>query len=383
VLITNLQRPSPVKKSMIKSFTALLLALPYTASTQSSPTLDVSGVALYWRAVDGMRAGKWGADSAVALLASHPGYQLIQRNGGRLRALGYCFHKMTRRTAADSALMPPAQRAELYARVCAHLRSADSARTALDVASQALTGSAGDALVRAAYDSVRRYLPPEYLDVAAPPVYVLLFEDNGFGGASIALDLLRLQRSEANDLPRFLAHELHHSYLERRPNDLTDDTTHGAPPAAIRWLGRTQWEGIASLIDKSFIMRSDSPAPREPAADWPAFALGHAALLRDAPAALRRIDSAVAAYTRGSLSAAALDSLFDASIPDGGHALGQFMASAIDRDLGRVELLDATRSRFRFITLYNQAARTHLREYPVLSEMAMQYFARLGREFGA
>jgi hypothetical protein len=64
----------------------LLLGLQLSAWAYQ-PALDMTGVALYWATVDGLRAGRHGADSAGALLTTHPGYRLIQRNGGRLRAL--------------------------------------------------------------------------------------------------------------------------------------------------------------------------------------------------------------------------------------------------------------------------------------------------------
>jgi hypothetical protein len=76
------------------------------------------------------------------------------------------------------------------------------------------------ALPRVALDSVRAYLPERVLSGTAPPIYILLFENNGFGGAEISLDLLRMLRDDAVHLHRFLAHELHHSYMQRLPEDV-------------------------------------------------------------------------------------------------------------------------------------------------------------------
>lgn len=365
--------------SFLARLVVLVVSLPValvTASAQRASALDLSGVTLYWATVDGLRRGEYGADSTRALLAVHPGYQLIQNNGGRLRALAYCFQKMRPRSPADSAATPPPNRASLYAAVCAHLRESDDARTELTTFARSLNDGIAAEWMRAANDSVSAYLPAQAM-TAPPPIYVLVFENNAFGGSAIALDLLRLHRDDPRNVPRLLAHELHHSYVAKLPSDLRDTAAAGVRPARLRWLSRVQSEGIASLIDKGYIMRADSALPRTPLDSWTAFARTHADRLRAAPAVLVRLDSAWRAAPVSRESDAALDSLLDTSIDDGGHALGQFMATAIDRVLGRRELLAAVESRFAFVERYQRAAMMRPREYPPFSDATMRRFAAL------
>ena len=48
-------------------------------------------------------------------------------------------------------------------------------------------------MIAAAVDSSRAYLPVSLAGLVTPPIYVMLFEDNGLGAEGIALDLLRFR----------------------------------------------------------------------------------------------------------------------------------------------------------------------------------------------
>lgn len=113
------------------------------------------------------------------------------------------------------------------------------------------------------------------------------------------------------------------------------------------------------------------------------FPAEHARATRDAPARIRVLDSLLTRAAAGSPGPAALDSAFRASIPDGGHALGHFLAAAIERELGAERLRATALNRFDFITAYQAAALRRPAAYPPFHEAAMAYFADLTRRYQA
>lgn len=341
---------------MLRAFATRALALMgFIASSSVVPrallaqtaTFDLSGVQLYWRTVDALAAGTLTVDSAIAQLGVHPGYAQIQRNGGRLRVIAWCLRRRYPRTAADTTT-PPANRVEIHQRACAHLRDAELLRDSLTRFGAVLTSATGRERISRAHSDARALVPARVATVQ-PAVYVLLFEDNGFGGDALALDLLRLMRSDANTTVRYLAHELHHSMVVRLPEDIDEARADSTQRAWLTWMSRVHLEGVASLLDKGAAMRSDALTPAVPRADWSASLSAHAARVAQVPAWLTRIANAG--------TPAARDSALQASIDDGGHATGQYMATAIMRALGRDSLVAVVGDRFAFVEAYARAAR--------------------------
>jgi hypothetical protein len=125
------------------------------------------------------------------------------------------------------------------------------------------------------------------------------------------------------------------------------------------WLGRLQWEGIASLLDKRNYVRLTTSG-LVPTEGVSGFALEHATRVLSAPAVLAIVDRALVARRRAASGSAAADSVLrnalEAAIPDGGHALGQYMAFVIEQHGGRSAIIRATTSRVLFLRAYQEAA---------------------------
>lgn len=325
---------------------ALLGVAPSAFAQQNAATFDLTGVQLYWRTADALAAGTLTVDSAMAHLGAHPGYAQIQRNGGRLRVIAWCLRRRYPRTAADSTT-PPANRVEIHQRACAHLREAEQVRDSLTRFGSVLTSATGQAWITRAHADARALVPAR-VATAQPAVYVLLFEDNGFGGDALALDLLRLMRSDANTTVRYLAHELHHSMVVRLPDDIDEARADSTQRAWLTWMSRVHLEGVASLLDKGDVLRTDALTPAAPRAAWSPTLASHATRMAQVPAALTRIANAS--------TPAARDSALQASIDDGGHATGHYMATAILRTLGRDSLVAVVGDRFAFAEAYARAA---------------------------
>lgn len=324
-------------------------AVAQPAASTRPAAFDLSGVHAYWRVVDALRERTVSLDSAIAQLGRHPGYALIQRNGGRMRVVGWCLRRLFPQHPSDTTTPPP-NRPEIHQRACPHLQQALRERDALARFAAILEGGRGTAWLQAAVEEAAQLLPASVAGTA-PPAYVLLFEDNGFGGSALALDLLRLMRSDSLQTVRYLAHELHHSAVLRLPADVPPLPADALPPLSQAWLsmlGRVQLEGVASLLDKEEAMRPDALAPPASVDAVPPSLRDHAARLANVPAMLAAIDRAPTPEARA-------DAL-RASVDDGGHALGHYMAAAIERTLGRDTLVAVVGRRFAFFDAYVQAS---------------------------
>jgi hypothetical protein len=368
-------------------FAALLLAGAARDDTeaQSVPgpraaTVDVSGAELFWRVIDAVSSGAITADSGRAWLATHPGYQQIQRNGTRLPVIQHCLRRMAPGARPDTFTVPASARAFLYPYVCDHLDSARAHRQALERFAASLRDDADErARIAAALDTARAYLPAAAREFATPTVYGLIFEPGGFGGETIATDLLHFMRRGAGDRARFLGHELHHAMMVRLPSDLREADASVTRPMMLTWLTRTQWEGIASLIDKRGYVRltPSGLVPSDAAATG--FPREHAERMQAGREALAAVETAVLRRVRGEGTDAELASALQASIPDGAHALGQYMALAIEVAEGRAAIVEATRSRFGFVRAYQRAALSRPAQFRPFDAAVMSYVDELAR----
>jgi Putative zinc dependent peptidase (DUF5700) len=213
--------------------------------------------------IDGVRAGAISPDSGRAMLSRHPGYKPSDRSGSRLRVIHHCRRLIVPGVRRDTVPLPPRNRAWLYSYVCDHLDSVQAHRGELEEFTTALAADrAEQARIAAALDSALAYLVPVARELEMPTIYGMFFEPGGFGGRSIAADLLRhLQRKDSERIA-FFAHELHHALMSRLPSDVPASVAQSTSPVPW-WLGRLQWEGIASLIDKrDFVRRSGSGPER-------------------------------------------------------------------------------------------------------------------------
>lgn len=332
--------------------TPLLLSLLVAPLDTSG--LDLSALPLFWQAVDILETERMPTDEEWARLFDHPGYQQIQWSGNRatvMREVMPLVFMPSQRGALDSMLGSEGThlRNRLHRRVGEHLARARELRSELEA--YALELEQRDLVGRGA-EAALEYLPAEKLvDVARPPAYILLFENNGFGGATIALDLLSLMdRSDEANIA-YIGHELHHAYLGRL--DQSEAPASSDPRRHVEnMLSALWWEGTASLVDKQGYLNPNArnqlnDSDREGAEDF-------AIYYEETPGMLRTIDSVLTGISRGALSEETAGELRQ-ELPWGGHPNGMYMASAIERALGKDRLL-AVSDQYSFFLRYNEAA---------------------------
>lgn len=332
----------------------ILLTLVTVSGPADTTGLNLSALPLFWRTVDILESDRMPTDEEWARLFDHPGYRQIQQSGNRatvMRDVMPMVFMPSRRGELDSTLAGEGTqlRSRLHRRVGTHLARVKQTRVELEAYARDLEQR--DLIGRGA-EAALEYLPAEVVqDVPRPTAYVLLFENNGFGGASIALDLLTLMDRTVEANIAYIGHELHHAYLghvdRSRSPEADDPRRH-----VVNTLSALYWEGIASLVDKQSFLDSTRRLglTREAREDAEFFATAY----DETPAMLRTIDSVLTGVADGSLSAESASELRQ-QLPWGGHPNGMYMALAIERALGRTQLLAVT-DPFGFLLTYNKAA---------------------------
>ncbi len=184
------------------------LALAAAAAVQT-PAYDISGLQIFWNVASILESDREPTEAEWARLLEHPGYAQIERQGQRGEAVRACLplvFQPSRRAELAGALEEADGRTK---RVCDHLARVRGRREELRAFEAELPG--GSELARAV-ELAARYLPDGVVEGPPPPVYVILFEQNGFGGSALALDAtLLLDNTDAGRLG-YLAHEFHHVF---------------------------------------------------------------------------------------------------------------------------------------------------------------------------
>lgn len=350
----------------------ILLSAAQLAGAQpsSAPPIDTTGVTAFWQVADRIHRGESMTAADWDAFFRHPGYAQIERSGQRRRVLEACMPAIFAQDEAGRAQRIAAIPRAFTRNVCAWL---DRVRTRR----QALAAYQRDADLGALYDRGLRlawsFLPPAARNSARPAVYAMLFEENGFGGDVIAVDLNLLAEHGADSNARYFGHEFHHFYREalatqaRRPS-IADPLTD-----ALDALPR---EGVASLIDKEpylapgFSPDSLAPAERETVREF-------LALYADVQTTLRAIDRILAAIPPDAPAQAYADAARTIDLPWGGHPAGLYLARAIDRRMGRAALTAAMLDPWRFLATYQQVARRSRGALFSFSEQSEQLIQRL------
>ncbi|MGB3465497.1 MAG: DUF5700 domain-containing putative Zn-dependent protease [Cyclobacteriaceae bacterium] len=312
-------------------------------STESTSNIEVnidaSGVAIFWEVVDTLSSDKKPSQKLWDRFANHHAYVQIQRNGNRVtylkRILPIVFMPSKSETL-DKVLNGKESLTQYFA---THLQEIKLNRQKL----YNYLGSNNIESYKDAYLKSLKYLPEDINEDAIDlTIYVALFEDNGFGGKVITVDLLHLLKNTDEENKDFLAHEFHHAlrsksntYKVTEPNDTTNQ-------AIFRALNKLPLEGVASLIDKKKYMANNE---KEEAIEF-------RELIKEADKNLRKIDLALA----GNLSTEEKGEAILKSMPWGGHSVGFYLASAIEDKLGLEALIKSQYSCVDFILTYQNAA---------------------------
>ena len=212
-------------------------------------------------------------------------------------------------------------------------------------------------------DAVKRTL--EFLPQSSvseyPPVSFVIFESNGRGSSPIVVDLAA---SIEWDFMSFLSHEFHHWYRNRELQyDIYKVSSNDA--ALVDALSKIEAEGIADMVDKRDWFTKPSTAVSDHARQY----------IYDvsrSPFVINQMDQLLSQLNSNPNSSRQIGNQVLQSLPEQGHSTGYFMASLILEKIGKDQLVECVGNPFKFIKLYNQAAKLSSGRYPAFSDESIK-----------
>jgi hypothetical protein len=376
---------------------------PGEVSSGKSPAMDFSGVDHFYRVASVLKKGQSPGREQWDSLLSAPGYShyFIEQNRDSTsikRLMRLVFSPSEEKALQDTlASVQGDFRPELRP-----LHTLLAAKGERDTLRQFRKQIKTSNLRQQAIKEASALLPEEALggekeDRSPPPVNFVIYNLDGRGTPDgVVVDLVMAEIMGRKGAKLFLAHEFHHAGRESRlqvPNRKQD-------PRAflLRAFDQLQAEGIADLIDKSYLfskMKTGAPMSSTEGLDsgreWcrkllAAFAQRHQKAYRSTPGTVRRVDSLLVAVADAEedgnnqlLRERSREIL--RSIPNNGHPNGHYMADLIANQFGTDTLAVTANDPFRFVRLYNEAARESGGRSVPFSQEAMTYLARLENRY--
>ncbi len=314
-------------------------------------TIDTSAIPIFWELTDTLSADKTPSDALWDKFAQHPAYQQIEKSGNRVSYLKRVLPKVFMPSKKEELELLLNGKESPYQYFALHLVDIQSARQSL---TKYLRNTDFNAYTTA-YKRSLNYLPKDIKKKNIElTIYLALFEDNGFGGKVITMDLLHLYRGTKAENADFFAHEFHHALrMKSKANQLYAPETSDYYPI-IQALNKLPLEGVASLLDKKKYFQAAyftdtlnmDKGQRETVEEF-------RQLVHLAPENLKEIDvilkSKIEIQEKGK-------KIFQ-QLPWGGHAIGYYMANAIEKEFGKKQLIKAQYSCLEFLFLYQEAAK--------------------------
>ncbi len=336
------------------------------SSAAQTKGLDFSSVAGFWSVAAELSRNTEPSEADWQGLFRTRGYRLALENlGAGLQEDIDLALKPSRRAERDHVLASGDERAL----VLRHLALAWSERAELRTFADSLAHAP---VVAQAVAIAAASLPAGATsDGPPPPVAVAIFRDDGYSLADgIVIDLLNVRHAQ---LARSLAHEFHHSYVNRlaRPLPPGSDTAYDAGIRTALYDLRN--EGLADLIDKPYPFVSPNPG-------LAAYASRYNQEYRRTPERLRGLDSLLVRASAGPADAAALAMRAQMLFWSNGHPNGAYMAREIQATFGVDSIRAAALDPAAFVRMYASAERTQDRPDP-LSRRAWAFIDTLDAKY--
>lgn len=322
----------------------------FSGTIQGQVRIDTTALQIFWEIADTLDADQMPSDKLWQKFSSHPAYAQIQRSGNRVSFLKKVLPIVFQPSQSERLKKLLAGKDTPYQYFALHLVEVKQKRQELD----AYLRSGQWKQYGQAYRNSFRYLPKDIAEqVVDLTVYLALFEDNGFGGEVITMDLLHLSKGTDAENSDFFGHEFHHALrLRTKLHQLYNPKESEHYPIVVA-LGKLPLEGVASMLDKGkyfteAYLRDSASMDINQLETVKEFR----ALVTEAPTNLARIDSVLVA-----------DMTFDEKgtqifthLPWSGHVIGYYMATNIEKVLGKEILIAAQYSCLDFVLAYQQAA---------------------------
>lgn len=339
---------------------------PLGAQTNAAPDpsmpatgIDFSGIDQFWKIVDILSRNIEPTEAQWRALLATPGYRLAQVNlGPGLRDDIDLTFKPSRRSEFERLTNGD----DDHSLQLKHLALAGSRRSELMAYRDSLARTApiADAIAVAA-----RFLPPGATRNGAPPLVAFaFFRDDGYSlPQGIVVDLLYARVLSVGGMPvtKNLAHEFHHSYVNRAAKPLPPGSA-TAPDAGLRKaLNDLRNEGLADQIDKPYPFTSPNPG-------LAGYVTRYNAEYARTPERLRQLDSLLSVAADDSTQMAAVSRRALGLFWSNGHPNGAYIAREILETFSVDSLFPAARSPAAFLRIYSSAELNHGRPNPLSSK---------------
>lgn len=348
-------------------------------NSEAQDVFDLSALPFFWKTVDILQTDRKPTEQEWEILFSHPLYLQIEKSGQRKRPLKTVLPLVfmpSCKASLDSLLAGQKKMPRpVYLSIAKHLLEVKENRQSIEAFTSAFNP---EKWTKRFKHKVQTYLPRHTTKtITAPKIYVGLFEQNGFGGQSIALDVWRLMGNAEAENIAFVSHEAHHYYLGKietvnSPQEISDEERDSS--YLFYALSSLREEGIANILDKTFYL--DPTYRQQPVhtAQKKALMEEFATFYYNSNQIIQRVDSILQEIATGKLPVGTGGQAIKATLPWGGHPTGMYMANLIEKTLGKKVLIATNYNCFDFILRYQQAAqKTGNRSFSPSSINLIQY----------
>lgn len=313
--------------------------------------IDSSAIPIFWEIADTLSTDHSPSAALWEKFATHPAYVQIQASGNRVSFLKKVLPLVFMPSKSEQLKKLLEGKESAFQYFAQHLVEVKAQRKEL---AKFLT-EADFEDYKFAYRKSLSYLP---LDIEEDQlqlnIYLALFEDNGFGGKVITMDLLHLLRGSPQENHDFFAHEFHHALRGHTQKHQVYTPTSNATYPIIEALNKIPLEGVASLLDKNKYFdqayygntSAIHPNQKETIEEFQQ-------LVAAAPTHLAQIDSILISTA----SPAEKRKKIFQQLPWSGHVIGFYMSSAIEKYRGQKMLVKAQYSCVRFFLQYQKATK--------------------------
>lgn len=338
-------------------FCWLLSFLCISAPCFSQVEIDHSAIPLFWEIVDTLANEQEPSTSLWQKFETHPAYAQIQQSGNRVSFLKKVLPLVFMPSKAEKLQKVISGKESPYQYFAAHLVDIKANRKILMEYLE--TGEFED--YKYAYRKSLKYLPPDLeTEKIELTIYFALFEDNGFGGRVITMDLLHLYRGSKEENIDFFAHEFHHALRRKTKKYRLYAPESNSQYPIIEALNKIPLEGVASRLDKSkyFDINYYSGNPSmdhrqlETVEEFQS-------LVKEAPVQLAQIDAILSSKSTAEEKG---KQIFQ-QLPWSGHVIGFYMSKAIEQAYSKKALIKAQYSCIKFFLLYQKAAKRNKELY--------------------
>lgn len=346
---------------MLKYIFLLLLS---SISFSQNSNYDFSGMHKFWEIVDILKTNKEPANSEWNELFNTPGYKVLT-SGEFTRQFFIENFKLVFMPSKQNELNEALKNGKNLNHLTHFIKVRDNRKIISDQQSKLMANNFSQTAVKRTLE----FLPQSNVD-QLPPVSFVIFENNGRGSSPIVVDLCA---SLEWDFMSFLSHEFHHWYRNRQVqinyNKVSEDDE-----ILINALAKIEAEGIADMVDKRDWFTKSSKSIS-------IYAKQFINDVGNSPYVINKMDEYLSGLNSNLKNIKVIGRNILEVLPQQGHTTGYFMASLILEKEGKNEIVKCVGNPFKFIHLYNSAAKKSNNRYPQFSNKSIENLEILEKKF--